>query len=499
MGDRTAYKNRMKDLKREYAELLDDEVPEPQEQHGSSVPTAGGMTYSDVIGSSLFGISSEETPLREAALREELESALPSSARRTYGLTEHLEPLRNHFLAQSCIEQENALPSSDKYPVPETCDALHPGVCRCHLTPELLQINEALSAFCDNLESGTIVSLLANQDEDSEIIHVKLVACSSGDGEFVIFCPCQIVDGKLKACNVSSCLQYEMGQKALLDICCSCKGLPHALSVRVHKRPQPTTLNEALSLVPEVLPLFILHSQSLWPPHVGGAPAAPVEPEPIKPRLHDFIRCMMQTVFNFDHGDTAPPASAHHANRKRKAKPSTDDPYESGAADDMVISSLEQKLGTVLAKVRDVLLKKKVLGGSLSKAAKAKVKKSNKALLIAPKSPAVVAPKALVVAPQAPPGPALVIAPKAPPAPPLVIAPKAPPAPPADKQKQGWQWGRRKWRLAFLKQGGMGATCGYHTNVCNNTKCQKTLNQQHLSDEHKRCLLKLWFFWALLN
>ena len=280
-----------------------------------------------------------------------------------------------------------------------------------------------------------------------------------------------------------------------MDIWCSCRGLPHALSVRVHKRPQPTTLNEALSLVPEVLPLFILHSHSLWPPHVGGAPAAPVVPEPIKPRLHDFILCMKQTIFNFDHGDTAPPASAHHANRKRKAKPSDD----SGAADDMVISSLEQKLGTVLAKVRDVLLKKKVLGGSLSKAAQAKVKQSKKALLIAPKAPAVVAPKAHVAAPKAPPGPALVIAPKAPPAPPappLVIAPKAPPA---DKQKQGWQWGRRKWRLAFLKHGGMGATCGYHTNDFNSAKCQKTLNQQHLSDEHKRCLLKLWFFWALLN
>jgi hypothetical protein len=79
---------------------------------------------------------------------------------------------------------------------------------------------------------------------------------------------------------------------------------------------------------------------------------------------------------------------------------------------------------------------------------------------------------------------------------PAAVTPSAPP-PPLPKERQGEPWGRRKWRIAKLKHGGYGATCGYHTNVGEKKGCKKTFCRQGFSDEDCRVMMKQWLLAGL--
>ena len=65
------------------------------------------------------------------------------------------------------------------------------------------------------------------------------------------------------------------------------------------------------------------------------------------------------------------------------------------------------------------------------------------------------------------------------------------------KESVGVQWGRPKWRIARLAGHGYGATCGYHTNCYNETKCQKTFKKQEYTNDECRVFMKQWLLAGL--
>ena len=507
LGDRETYRKRMVAWRREYAGLSSLDNLETSD----SDPEQPVLSYSDRVGSKLFSLSSPETPLLVAPLQAEIDAALPSHAQRTGGLTDRLQPIRDSFGKEHIIKEENLLPSSEKYEVWKPCGELHPGVCRRQLTPELKAVCSELQKSCGSLESGCLLGLYVNEDgdnpkllcyklahsQDNQEPHIILAACNHGGDSFEL----RLDDDGL--------ISEAMGEAVLVDIWASYSGGPDSIDLKIFEQPEATTLDDALSLLPAYIPP-VHKSRPLWP--IPADALAAEEEALVQPPMKGFIALMKKTIWGFEHGVEKTHGDEKPVKGKKQQKHWPDD---DGAEDEAVVGALEAKLGDILAKARERGMKDRIRSGKTFKSTKRKLSKTpcaKKKLRCKPPAADVpVAPAAGAsemdtgalaagaseICPGAPAAVASEIVPEAHAAGEGEIGAEAPAAHDA-RIRRGWAWGRRKWRLAVLKSGGMGATCGYHSNqMLNRAECQKTCNLTSMTMDEKRVRLKLWLLKGL--
>ena len=514
LGDREAYRIRMAAWRREWRGLSSLDNLEASD----SDPEQPALSYSDRIGSKLFALSSSETPLLAAPLQAEIDAALPSHAKRTGGLTSRIQPIRDSFGEEHIIKEENLLPSSEKYEEWTPCGELHPGVCRRQLTPELKAVCSELQKSCGSLESGCLLGLHVNENGDNpKLLFYKLAHSQNNQEPHIILAKCNHGGDSCELCLDDDGLIAEaMGEAVLVDVWASYSGGPDTIDLKIFEQPEATTLDDALSLLPASIP-GVHKSRPLWP-IAADAPAAEVPL--VQPPMKGFIALMKKTIWGFEHGVEKP----HGVKGKKQQMHLPDD---DGAEDEAVIGALEAKLGNVLAKARERAMKDRLRSGKTVKSNKRKLSKmpcakkkprckppaaavpvapAAGAIEIDPIPPAAGAGKICLGAPAAG---ASEIDPGAPAAGGSEIVPEVHAAGEGEivaeasaahdaRIRRGWAWGRRKWRLATLKSGGMGATCGYHSNQeFNKAECKKNCNLAWMTMDEKRVRLKLWLLMGL--
>ena len=122
-GDRAAYLTRMRNLKEAWSAMrayAKADVRRRRLRRGLAsshvAPAAAGgkkkKSYSETVGNSLWGCSSQSAVLTEEAMLKIIEGVPRGSADKTRGLTEAMGPLRKEFLFEQFIRDEGLVTSA---------------------------------------------------------------------------------------------------------------------------------------------------------------------------------------------------------------------------------------------------------------------------------------------------------------------------------------------------------------------------------------------------
>ena len=122
-GDRAAYLTRMRNLREAWSAMTayaKADVRRRRLRRGLAsshvAPAAAGgkkkKSYSETVGNSLWGCSSQSAVLTEEAMLKIIEGVPRGSADKTRGLTEAMGPLRNEFLFEQFIRDEGLVTSA---------------------------------------------------------------------------------------------------------------------------------------------------------------------------------------------------------------------------------------------------------------------------------------------------------------------------------------------------------------------------------------------------
>ena len=143
---RAEYKGRMDELKAQYAQ--GGVVSQPM-AHKDDDGVATGQTYKDRIQTSLSCCSSVDKPLVTEILQEEVDEVAPQRPNvRGGGLTDRLAPARAEYLKTLYSKDRGALPRSETYDIPLSCNRCHPDACSKKLSGDSkLAFEKALGIF----------------------------------------------------------------------------------------------------------------------------------------------------------------------------------------------------------------------------------------------------------------------------------------------------------------------------------------------------------------
>jgi hypothetical protein len=185
-GTRENYRSRM-------AELKDQWKQSGPFYEASDADDGDGVddipSYADKIGTSLMGISSQETPVCFDLVEAEVQRAAPTRSNAPPGMTRRLQDVRQEYLNSCYIKDTNAIRENETFSANYSCGKLHPGLCKEDCNPE---IDDAYVSFRDGIKSWPIGTFFA--------IEVRAEGFPISESSY--YCLCWPADVILCECDV---------------------------------------------------------------------------------------------------------------------------------------------------------------------------------------------------------------------------------------------------------------------------------------------------------
>ena len=164
-----------------------------------AVDSGEGPSYQDRIGNTLWGLSTQASPIDPKAFEQVArEFAGPRhNPARAIGMTEAQAPLRATYVQSLVVHDAGEIPDSWKSSYTPTCVQLHPGFCRSSVSgdPHFSGDHAAFASLLRQCSVGTLFRLTASHGSGLDEISIDFVLANVDDSERLVLARCLTTDG----------------------------------------------------------------------------------------------------------------------------------------------------------------------------------------------------------------------------------------------------------------------------------------------------------------